>query len=64
MALTQLAGGKFRLRSVCRKGNEHSFSHETTNKKKKNKLRDLSSQTNYTNRAPPLVGEVSASFCG
>jgi hypothetical protein len=30
----------------------------------KQKLRGLSLQPNYTDRATPLVGEVSANFCG
>jgi hypothetical protein len=28
------------------------------------KLRGLSPRANYTDRAPPIVGEVSANFCG
>jgi hypothetical protein len=28
------------------------------------KLRDLCPRANYTDRAPPLVGEVSANLCG
>jgi hypothetical protein len=28
------------------------------------KIRCLSPRTNYTERAPPLFGEISANFCG
>jgi hypothetical protein len=31
---------------------------------KTNKLHGLSPQANYTDRATPLVGQVSANFCG
>jgi hypothetical protein len=31
--------------------------------KQKQQLRGLSPWTNYTNRATPLVGEVSTNFC-